>query len=74
LADRGSVPTSDACTSGGSRQHPTGPAPGRPPTATQTATHLLPDDTDLAAVVAAWPRLPEALRAGIVALVRAAQA
>jgi hypothetical protein len=27
---------------------------------------------DLAAVVAAWPRLPEALRAGILAMVKAA--
>jgi hypothetical protein len=39
------------------------------------ASHL-PHDTrsfapDLAAVVAAWPTLPEALRAGIVAMVRA---
>jgi hypothetical protein len=37
----------------------------------------LPTDTchlppDLAAVVAAWPTLPEAIRAGIVALVKAA--
>jgi hypothetical protein len=32
--------------------------------------HSLPPD--LAAVVAAWPELPEALRAGIVAMVRAA--
>ena len=29
-------------------------------------------DPDLAAVVAAWPSLPEALRAGIVAMVKAA--
>jgi hypothetical protein len=27
---------------------------------------------DLAAVVAAWPRLPEAIRAGIVAMIKAA--
>jgi hypothetical protein len=37
----------------------------------------LPNDTcrtypDLAAVVAVWPKLPEALRAGIVAMVKAA--
>jgi hypothetical protein len=31
-------------------------------------------DPDLAAVVAAWPELPEAIRAGIVAMVRAARA
>jgi hypothetical protein len=29
-------------------------------------------DPDLAAVVAAWDRLPEAVRAGIVAMVKAA--
>jgi hypothetical protein len=31
-----------------------------------------PDAPDLAAVVAAWPTLPEAIRAGILALVKAA--
>jgi hypothetical protein len=46
--------------------------PIRPPTATQNATHLLPDDPGLAAVVDAWPDLPEAIKAGIVAMVRAA--
>ena len=30
------------------------------------------DDPDLAAVVAAWPGLPEPIRAGIVAMVKAA--
>jgi hypothetical protein len=30
------------------------------------------DDPDLAAVVATWPALPEAIKAGIVALVKAA--
>jgi len=39
--------------------------------------HLLPTDTcktdpDLAAVIEAWDRLPEAIRAGIVAMVKAA--
>src|SRR5262245_50844904 len=39
--------------------------------------HHLPTDTcntnaDLAAVVAAWPELPEAIRAGILAIVKAA--
>src|SRR5690349_17038078 len=33
-----------------SRQRPTGPAPIRPQTATQNATHLPPADADLAAV------------------------
>ena len=32
-----------------------------------------PDDLDLAAVVEAWPELPEALKAGIVAMVKAAR-
>src|SRR5262245_10116968 len=44
----------------------------RPSTATQIATRMLPDDPDLAAVVAAWPGLPDAIRAGILAMVRAA--
>ena len=30
------------------------------------------DDPDLAAIVAAWPELPEVIRAGILAMVRAA--
>jgi len=41
--------------------------------------HHLPTDTcktdpDLAAVVSAWPDLPEAIRSGIVAMVKAASA
>ncbi len=55
-----------------SRQDTTDSASIRPPTATQNATHLLPDDPGLAAVVDAWPDLPEAIKAGIVAMVRAA--
>ena len=51
-----------------SRQSPTRPAPARPLTATQSATHFLPD---LAEVIDAWPELPEAIRAGILAMVRA---
>ena len=31
-----------------------------------------PDDADLVAVVDAWPRLPEPIRAGIVAMVKVA--
>ncbi len=44
----------------------------------RAVAHLLPTDTcqkypDLAAVIEAWPNLPEALKAGIVAMVKAAQ-
>ena len=42
------------------------------PTTPQTATHLLPEDADLAAVIEAWDRLPEAIKAGILAMVKAA--
>ncbi|MGO8903887.1 MAG: hypothetical protein ACLQU5_36960 [Isosphaeraceae bacterium] len=45
----------------------------RPQRATQGTTRLLPDNPDLAAVVAAWPSLPEAIKAGIVAMVKAAR-
>jgi hypothetical protein len=31
-----------------------------------------PTDPDLAAVIAAWPTLPPAMRAGVVAMVKAA--
>ncbi len=44
----------------------------RPLRTTCGATPLLPDDPDLAAIVAAWPDLPEAIRAGIGAMVKAA--
>jgi len=44
----------------------------RPLRATRVATPRLPDDPDLAAVVAAWPDLPDALRAGILAIIKAA--
>ncbi len=44
----------------------------RPLRATRVATPLLPDDPDLAAVVVAWPDLPDALRAGILAIIKAA--
>jgi hypothetical protein len=51
------------------------PGQKRPSTATATATRLLPEhaDPDLAAVVDAWLRLPEAIKAGIVAMVEAAK-
>jgi hypothetical protein len=44
--------------------------------ATESATGALPEalpaDPELAAVIDAWDRLPEAVRAGIVAMVQAA--
>jgi hypothetical protein len=43
----------------------------RSPRATKNATRALPDDPDLAAVVTAWSSLPGAVRAAIVAMVRA---
>ncbi len=54
------------------RQYPNESGSIHPLTATQNATRLLPDDPGLAAVVAAWPDLPEAIKAGIVAMVKAA--
>ncbi|MDA0991881.1 MAG: hypothetical protein O3A51_14165 [Verrucomicrobia bacterium] len=36
-------------------------------------TPKAPGDPDLAAVVEAWPKLPEAIRAGILAMIRAAE-
>jgi len=53
------------------RQYPAQSGLSWPLTATPNAT-LLPDP-DLAAMVDAWPDLPEAIKAGIVAMVRAAQ-
>jgi hypothetical protein len=46
--------------------------PKTSPNCTQNATQLLPENADLAAVVKAWDRLPEANKAGIVAMVKAA--
>jgi len=40
--------------------------------ATESATSLLTEYPDLAVVVAAWPELPDAIRAGIVAMVTSA--
>jgi hypothetical protein len=34
---------------------------------------MLPADPDLAAVIDAWDRLPEAIRAGVVAMLKAAE-
>jgi hypothetical protein len=54
------------------RQPATVNAPIRPLTATENATGLRPTDPGLATVIGAWDELPEALRAGIVAMVKAA--
>src|SRR5271157_5573130 len=63
--------SSSAQQSPSSRQDTTDSASIGPLTATQNATRLLLDDPGLAAVVDAWPDLPEAIRAGIVAMVKA---
>jgi hypothetical protein len=57
-----------------SRMQPNEPGSNCTPTATRIATtHGVVADRDLAAVVDAWPKLPEAIKAGIVAMVRAAR-
>jgi len=43
----------------------------RPDAATQSATRLLPADPRLIAINEAWDRLPEAIQAGIMAMVKA---
>jgi hypothetical protein len=42
-----------------------------PSIAPQLPTDTCKTDSDLAAVVAAWPDLPEAIKAGILAMVKA---
>lgn len=39
----------------------------------EAAPDAPPSDPDLAALAAAWPTLPEAVKAGIVAMVRACE-
>jgi hypothetical protein len=56
------------------RQEATVSGSSRPPRATESATGPLPDDPDLATVVAAWPELPElpeGIRGEIVTMVNA---
>jgi hypothetical protein len=43
-----------------------------PPVADHLPTDTCKNDPDLAVVVAAWPELPEAIKAGILAMVKAA--
>ena len=57
---------------GESRQEATASDMPRPLAATKSATTLLADDPDLAVVLAAWPDLPLAVRAAVVATVKAA--
>jgi hypothetical protein len=55
-----------------SRQGATGTGPIRPLCATERAFGPTPHDADPAALETAWPTLPGAIRAGILALVKAA--
>jgi hypothetical protein len=71
--DKGKPLSTIAETVGSSRQDTTEPGSVRPPRATQCATRdWVVHEPDLAAVVDAWPRLPEAIKAGILAMVNAA--
>jgi len=45
---------------------------GPPPVADHLPNDTCKTDPDLAAVVEAWPELPDAIRAGILAMVKAA--
>ena len=55
-----------------SRQDATDTDQKRLPVTTQITTRPMPKDADLAAVIEAWDRLPEAVRASISMLVKAA--
>ena len=62
-----------------SRQHANESGSNRPPTASENASvenayalNSNADDPDLTTVVEAWPDLPEAIKAGILAMVKAA--
>jgi hypothetical protein len=57
----------------GFRQGTTANVGPRPVRATKNATNSLPDDRDLAVVLAAWPELSDTVRAGIVAMVKASR-
>jgi hypothetical protein len=54
------------------RQRATVDVGSRPGRATESATSPMRDDPILAVVVCAWPALPEAVRAGVVVIVKAA--
>jgi hypothetical protein len=71
--DKGKPSSTIAETVGSSRQDTTEPGSVRPPRATQCATRdCVVAEPDLAAVVNAWPDLPEAIKAGILAKVKTA--
>ena len=55
-----------------SRTKTTGNGQERPPVTTQITTRMLPDDPDLAVVIEAWGRLPDTIKAGILAMVKVA--
>jgi hypothetical protein len=55
-----------------SRQQPTQSAPIHLPTATASASVANADANDLTEIIAAWPTLPEPIRAGILAMIRSA--
>jgi hypothetical protein len=57
-----------------SRQQPTTTDPNRPPTATDGATVADVDASGLGVIVEAWDTLPEPIRAGTLAMVRASRA
>jgi len=58
--------------SGSSRPNTSHSDPVRPPRATQGATRAEHGDPDLDLIVREWATLPEAVRVGIIAMVRAA--
>jgi predicted kinase len=62
-----------AIATGASHQQATSNVMPRQPRATKSAAALLTEYADVAIVVAAWPDLPEAVRAGVLAIVNAAQ-
>jgi hypothetical protein len=57
---------------GDSRQQAASSVMPRPPRATKSATRVLTEYPDFAVVLSAWRDLPEAIRADIVAMVKAA--
>jgi hypothetical protein len=56
------------------RQVTTANGGSRPPRATESATNALSEDAGLAVVVVAWPKLPDTVRAGILATIKATMA